>query len=227
MGKRILVITGGEPVGERADLDAVMPYDLVIAADCGLERAIALGIQPTIVVGDLDSASRHAVAMARQNGSEIDALAPEKEHTDFEIALKRAIEEDASEIAVIGGGAGRPDHWLANLSLIAAIARGGITVSAQMNGWLIWGIGPGVPYADSLRAGELLSLLPIGGDAEGVTTEGLAYPLNHEDLLWTASRGVSNVALGGPVRVEVEAGSLLVMRPKNTVAESELGEESR
>ena len=227
MGKRILVITGGEPVGERADLAAVMPYDLVVAADCGLERAIALGIQPDIVVGDLDSASRHSVDLARHNGSEIDARAPEKDHTDFELALQRALEEDASEIAVIGGGGGRPDHWLANLSLIASIARAGISISAQIDGWSIDAVVAAIPYSEDSRPGELVSLLPIGGDTQGVTTEGLAYPLSEEDLKWTASRGVSNVSIGGRVRVEVKAGTLLVMRRHDPSRGSERDEESR
>ena len=225
MGKRILVITGGEFIGESADLASV-PYDLVIAADSGVERAFALGIQANILVGDLDSASRHAVDMARHGGSEIDAHPTEKDHIDFELALQRAIEEGASEIAVIGGAGGRPDHWLANLGLIAATALAGISVSADMGGWLISAVVPDLPYCGDHQVGELVSLLPIGGDAHGVVTEGLAYPLDDEDLPWEASRGVSNVSVGGTVRVEVKAGALLVMQPRYAPSTSEAEEES-
>ena len=213
MGKRILVITGGESVGQPANLASDRPYDLVIAADSGVDRAVALGMQPSIVVGDLDSASRSGLDMARSGGSEVDAHPAEKDHTDFALALQRAIQEGATEIAVIGGGGGRPDHWLANLGLMAAAANSGVAVSAEMDGWSLSVVIPGQPYAEELPPGRLVSLLPVGGDALGVSTKGLQYPLDHEELPSGTSRGVSNVAVGGYAQVEIEKGTLLVMRP--------------
>lgn len=210
MGKRVLVITGGEPGPDGGD--AFSDFDLVIAADSGLERAVSLGVQPDVVIGDLDSALPESVEDARRGGSEIDAHPTEKDHTDFDLALRRAIEEQASEIAVIGGAGGRPDHWLANLGLMAAAGRAGIDVSAQMGGWSISVLVPGRPYSEQCPAGQVLSLLPMDGGARGVTTEGLAYPLRDEELPAGTSRGVSNVSSGGLVRVDIREGTLLVMR---------------
>lgn len=221
MGKRILVITGGDGPTERGELASSIPYDLVIAADSGLDRARQLGIAVDIVVGDLDSASSDAIREAHDAGSQIEAHPVEKDHTDFELALKRAIREEASEIGVIGGGGGRPDHWLANLSLLAVAAQTGISVAAEMGAWFVSAVVSGHAYCEELPRGVLMSLLPIGGDALGITTEGLSYPLRDEALPAGTSRGVSNVTEGGIVRVTVQSGTLLVMRIRGPFSNSE------
>jgi thiamine pyrophosphokinase len=61
--------------------------------------------------------------------------------------------------------------------------------------------------------GDLVTLLPLGGAAEGVTTSGLEYPLADETLSSGTTRGVSNVFLAGEAHVTVESGVLLAVRP--------------
>jgi thiamine pyrophosphokinase len=61
--------------------------------------------------------------------------------------------------------------------------------------------------------GELLSLLPARGAAEGVRTEGLVYPLRGETLEAGSTRGVSNVFAEPTARVTIERGVLLAIKP--------------
>ena len=61
--------------------------------------------------------------------------------------------------------------------------------------------------------GDLLTLLPVHGAAEGVTTEGLEYPLRDETLPPGTSRGVSNVFAASEARITVDRGCLLAIRP--------------
>ena len=61
------------------------------------------------------------------------------------------------------------------------------------------------------RAGDLVSLFPLGAGVEGVTTEGLAYPLRDEPLVVGPARGLSNVRSGPGARVALRAGRLLVV----------------
>ena len=58
-----------------------------------------------------------------------------------------------------------------------------------------------------------MTLLPINGPADGVTTSGLRYPLHGETLPSGSSRGVSNEFLDGPAHVALERGALLVVVP--------------
>ena len=61
--------------------------------------------------------------------------------------------------------------------------------------------------------GELISLFALGGRADGVRTEGLAYPLEREPLEQGSTRGVSNRFSASAARVEVERGTVLAVRP--------------
>ncbi len=61
------------------------------------------------------------------------------------------------------------------------------------------------------RPGATVSLLPFGGDATGVTTHGLRYPLHDEPLLVGPARGLSNVREAADAAVTVRAGRLLVI----------------
>jgi thiamine pyrophosphokinase len=62
-------------------------------------------------------------------------------------------------------------------------------------------------------SGELLTLVPAHGPAEGVRTDGLAYPLRGETLDAGSTRGVSNVFVKSTARVALERGVLLAIRP--------------
>lgn len=211
MGKKVLVIAAGERSEVRPSPEE--HFDLVIAADGGLDYAQSLGIKVDAVVGDLDSASSEALDAIRAAGVEIEGHPAEKDHTDLELALERAISEHPDQIRVLGASGGRPDHWLTNLCLLAAAAQRGPRVEADIDGWTATVVVPGTPYAAAAATGEPVSLVPIGGDARGVATEGLTYELRAEDLAWSGSRGISNVASGEKVRVEVESGALLLFRP--------------
>jgi thiamine pyrophosphokinase len=61
------------------------------------------------------------------------------------------------------------------------------------------------------QPGTTVSLLPIGGDVAGVTTDGLVYPLDDEPLLLGSARGVSNVMARPGASVTVRRGLLLVI----------------
>jgi thiamine pyrophosphokinase len=62
------------------------------------------------------------------------------------------------------------------------------------------------------RAGDVVSLLPFGGDAHGIRTSGLEYPLNDEPLLFGPARGVSNVMLGSQATIALRQGMLLCIQ---------------
>jgi thiamine pyrophosphokinase len=60
------------------------------------------------------------------------------------------------------------------------------------------------------RQGDTLSLIPLGGDASGITTHGMVYPLADETLYFGSSRGVSNIILSNQAQVIIKAGILLL-----------------
>jgi thiamine pyrophosphokinase len=86
---------------------------------------------------------------------------------------------------------------------------------------LISAPGPaGRPIVRSLpgRAGDVVSLLPLGEGVEGVTTHGLRYPLADEPLPPGPARGLSNVRTQPDATVTVRRGLLLVVESPATLA---------
>jgi len=220
---RAIVLANGE-VPSRAVLDATWPgwaddVTIVIAADGGARHAATLNLRLDTWVGDGDSFPEAEVRALEAAGVTVRRLDRDKDETDTEIALVEAVAAGAADITILGALGGlRIDHALANVALLAhpslgdrstqLIGEGGVRLS------IVGAPGPdGEPAARALvgRVGDLVSLLPLFGRAEGVTTDGLRYPLRDEPLEIGPARGVSNVRVVPRARVRVRAGRLLVV----------------
>jgi thiamine pyrophosphokinase len=203
----IVVSGGGRPRSKLALPDALA----VVAADGGVELASALGLRIDVAVGDFDSATDDAVETVGAAGARVARHPEEKDATDLELALETAVSFSPQRILVLGGDGGRLDHLLASVLGLASELLSAVDVDAVL----------GVARVHVVRGertltgdeGELVSLLAVGGPAEGVTTEGLRYPLDDETLVPGSSRGVSNVFAAPTARIAVRSGVLLAIRP--------------
>ena len=205
----VVVVAGGAPPDPRGAL-AVPLGSQVVAADKGLEHALALGLEVSIAVGDFDSASPAAVARAEASGTRIERHPEEKDATDLELALDRGHSLGPKRILVLAGDGGRLDHLLSTLLLLGSSRYEPTEIDAFI------GLARAYVVRDERtiegKAGELISLLALHGPAEGVRTEGLAYQLARETLEPGSSRGVSNVFVADTARVSLERGVLLAIR---------------
>ena len=206
----VVVVSGGDPPAPGSAL-AVPLGAPVIAADIGLVHALALGLEVTVAVGDFDSAAPEAVGVAEASGTRIDRHPAEKDATDLELALDLAAALSPARILVLAGSGGRLDHELATLLLLASQRYADIQVDAVIGEAHVHVI----RCARSLEGapGELVTLVALHGAADGVTTEGLAYPLRGETLAAGSTRDVSNVFAEATASVRVERGVLLAIRP--------------
>jgi thiamine pyrophosphokinase len=179
---------------------------LVVAADAAGEWCSGLGRTPDLVVGDFDSALPGAEARLAASGSEVVRFPADKDVTDLELAITAAKDRDAGPIVVTAAFSRRLDHTLA---AVGALVRAGAGARACEPGWSAWVCGPGNPVELDAPAGATFSVLGVG-DATGVSVSGAAWPLKGEPLPALSGRGVSNLAAGGPLRVSVESGTLVV-----------------
>jgi thiamine pyrophosphokinase len=208
---RVIIVAAGQ-AGEGQEWRRwVRAGDLVIGADGGAARALGWGLVPDLVVGDLDSLPETERAALEARGCEFVIHPRAKDETDLELALVQAVERGAQEIVVLGALGGRLDHTLANLLLLTLPRLAGVVVRIVAGGEeAILVHGGGALVLDG-APGDVVSLLPLGGDARGVTTAGLAWPLRGETLPFGYSRGVSNEMTAAAARVELEAGYLLAI----------------
>jgi thiamine pyrophosphokinase len=207
---QVVIFAGGTLKPGKAFYQAIASADLIIAADGGAATALQYGCIPAIVVGDFDSLDTHLLQELSERGSQVRQVAVEKNETDTELAVQAAIEQGATSITLLGAlGGERFDHTMANILLLADIE----TVPAKIvdgpsTCWLVRG--PASSVIDGQK-GDLLSLLPLTGEANGVRTRGLYYPLHGEMLRFGKPRGVSNVLIQEQAEVSLESGMLLVI----------------
>ena len=189
--------------------DIILPEDLIIAADGGTTHCQALGIKPSFVVGDLDSLNPDYLESLQTSGTAIISYPANKDHTDLELSIRKAIELGCDEILVLGALGARWDMTIANLLLPALSDFSKVTIrliDGHQEVILLRGKGE---LTFKGKKGDILSLVPVGEDAEGVALQGLEYPLEDDVLKFAATRGISNVLLEDTATVYLKKGLLL------------------
>ena len=181
--------------------------DLVIAADGGYENARALGVTPTVAMGDFDSFDPSALP------EDLEKLhfPPEKDLTDSQLAVAHAIDQGAREIVIIGGLSGRLDHTLSNLAILEDLSKHGL------HGL----INDGFNRARFLRNDSLIllrdpqfryfSLLSADEKLRGVELEGCKYPLKKATVSRTSQFAVSNEIEGNCAFISIRRGGAWII----------------
>jgi thiamine pyrophosphokinase len=204
---RAIIFANGEFPDPQSARKLLRPGDLIVAADGGTRHALAAGVTPNVVIGDLDSLAPETRARLETAGTRIVRFSPRKDETDLELALLHAAQEGATEIVILAALGGRLDQTIANVLLLALPELTGIDtriIEGAQEAFLIQG-----EAVIQGRPGDTVSLIPLGGDAEGVTAEGLEWSLGEDTLRFGPARGVSNVLTAEQARVRVWRGSLL------------------
>lgn len=207
--KVVVVASGDLDPMDGAWLDRA---DLVIAADGGARSLDRLGRRPDRLIGDLDSVEPSLVERLASSDVMVDRHPLDKEASDTELAVEVALEGGATEVVLLGAfGGSRVDHQLANVLLLTDPALAGRNVRAVWAWAQVRAIRDGELLVLGGAVGETVTLLPVGGDVTGVTTDGLRWPLEAATLRMGRSRGLSNEVASVPASVRIEVGTLLVV----------------
>jgi len=185
--------------GELADASRLRlkKSDLLIGVDGGTKQIYKLGLKPDMVIGDLDS-----IKAIPKDVPVLKLIDQDK--TDTQKALEYVVKLGYKEIILTGFLGRRLDHLIANLMSLSKynfkivegnqeifICRDKLNISGKKN--------------------DLVSLIPLFEDSQGVTTVGLKWSLQVRNLQAGSSLGVSNVMLGKSARVSLKKGCLLVV----------------
>ena len=202
------IVCGGGP----ARLPIEVPEGaLVIAADAGLGEANRLGLTVDLLVGDLDSVDPVDLERFEDTGGEVRRHPEDKDATDLDLAITEAIVAGAGRIVVVGGDGGRLDHLFGNAVLLTSSRHAEVEVDAVFGASRLHVVRGRREFVGS--PGELISLFALGGPAQGVSTDGLRWPLERATLEPGSSLGVSNRFLAETAVVAVTAGVVLAIRP--------------
>jgi len=222
---RVLLVADGDVDGVllRERLSAAEP-PTVIAADGGAASILDAGFRPHLVVGDFDSLPAERREELEALGVELRISRPDKEESDMELCLSAAVELDPRTITIVGAlGLVRPEHTVANVLLLADPRLDGRDVAIEGRGSVMRRIGTANGAGAISLAGEVgdfVSLFALGDAVEGVTTDGLRFPLTDATLPIGPSRGLSNELIGRRARVTSRRGRLLVIHTSRSMADA-------
>ena len=203
----ILIFAGGDH--PPPDLATELPVpDLVVAADSGYETAISLGYRVDVVVGDMDS----IVTSPLPDHVIVERYPVGKDQTDLDLALELAMREDPGRVVVVGGTGGRHDHELATANLVCSNRWEDVDeidwISSRSRSHVVRR--RRMVHGD---VGATVTLLPVGGRVEGITTRGLQWELSDAVFEPGSTWGVSNVMRAPVADISISNGCLLVIFP--------------
>lgn len=202
--------------GVSADISAnrryIDPGDTIICADGGTLHALALGLTPHLIVGDLDSLPEAAQKELEARQVKFERHPAKKNQTDLELALSAAIRQNAAEILILTALGGRLDQHLANIFLLtrpewrSARLR---LADGNQQAWLLRG-------PDRLELGgspgETLSVVALSERLTGLTLSGVEWPLNQASVGLGSTLTISNAFTGPQAIIQVESGLALVIQ---------------
>lgn len=189
--------------------------DLIIAADSGGRALASLEVTPHLLVGDMDSIGADVLAAIRKRGAEIIEVSGEKDFTDTELAVRVAVDRDATEIVICGALGDRLDHTLANISLLVYAQEKGVPARIVTEDQEAYLLTADVVNPIAGKIGDTVSLIALSDPTTGVTTHHLKYPLKEASLGLLSPLGVSNEVSGTNPWVEFWEGRLLLVKIRN------------
>lgn len=196
---RVAIFSGGQFSKVK-----IRPYDIIICADKGYEYAKTLNLLPNYVLGDFDSLGYTPSSAEKFN--------VEKDFSDTELCIKKAIELKATQIDIYFALGGRIDHELFNVSLLSAIKKHKINakiIDENMEMEVINSSDIGRKYKAVI--GNNVSIVPISKTAHIIKSEGLKY--DAKGIVKSCeTKTLSNVATSSEILVDVKNGEVILIR---------------
>ena len=207
--QRIIIFANGELPDLTKARALLRPGDIIICADGGTRHALSLDVRPDLIIGDLDSAAPGVLQKFSKEGVNIESHPRDKNETDLELAINRAVEMNPKRLIIVAALGGRLDQTLANITLLSDPRL------SQFHVRLDDGVEEILLCRDRVevhgRSGDLVSLIPWQGVVTGIQTDGLKWPLHRETLYPDKTRGISNEMAGDAAAVSMESGLLLIV----------------
>ncbi|HZL08232.1 MAG TPA: thiamine diphosphokinase [Candidatus Dormibacteraeota bacterium] len=195
--------------GNLSDLTLVKQYinksTLLIGCDGGTRHILELGLQPDVVIGDLDSFRPEEISSDHQ--PKYITCPTDKDFTDSEFAIRYAIENGYQEVILAGALGDRLDHLLGNIFLLDKFADSKIKIiEGHQEAYIVR-----AQAEISGHKGDTISFIPILGNPKVSSTGGLKYDLNKYQLSLKGNTGISNVLTRQSTTITVTKGTILVI----------------
>ncbi|WP_407268003.1 thiamine diphosphokinase [Radiobacillus sp. PE A8.2] len=213
-----VAIVGGGPKDLIPDLhqykDKVSCW---IGSDRGVLHIIEQGVTPDVAIGDFDSVSAVEKALIKKNSRIYQEFPAEKDETDLELAVIKAIEQKADKLLLFGVTGGRIDHSMAAIQLLYRLLQQSIKgIIVDKGNWM-----------ELVQAGEYeltnessyphISFIPFSKEVTQLSLEGFFYPLNNTTVTWGSTLCVSNKLIREKGTFSFNEGILIVIKSRDVL----------
>ena len=194
--KKVFLLLNGEPPKK---LPILSNYDVICATDGAYQFLKKHNIVPDFIAGDFDSLEDIL--------NDIKVFqTPNQDLTDFDKILQILFDKGYYNIDVYGASGNEQDHFLGNLhTAIQWKSKLKITFFDNYGRYFL---------ADKTSKildckDKTVSLIPFP-EAKNITTKGLEYQLNNEDLVFGQRIGTRNKGIENNIEITFEKGKLFV-----------------
>ena len=202
MSKALLICNGEKPGRWLRKL--AKEADFILAADAGADKALAVGVQPDAVIGDLDSVSPRNKRMLKETPF---IYVKRQDNTDLEKALDWLVAQRFDECIIVGATGGRLDFTLGNI-LSARPYLPKIAIRFFGANWQLYFVTKNFEFPT--RKAVRCSLIPLT-PCKAVTLKGFKYPLTQENIgTHYIGRSLSNKTTALSCRVTMQSGCMLL-----------------
>ncbi len=179
--------------------------DFIIACDHGYDHALSQNIRPNLLVGDFDSC-----LAPRDPSIPCLTVSAEKDDTDTMLAIRHGLSLGFRNFLLLGATGGRADHFFANCSACAFLAKQGAHCEMRDSHYTLYTLCQG-SLTLKQQTGAFLSVFSFCDTSYGVTLQGVKYPLENATLTNDVPLGVSNEFVAETAHISLQSGLLLIL----------------
>ena len=203
----VALVANGEIISPIKTQSLLSIYKEIVAVDGGLQHCDKMGIVPSLIIGDLDSASDETLKKYAQ--VPIIKFPKEKDESDLELAIQEMLRKGVEKMALFGVLGKRVDHLLYTLYLLTRYRSNLVIQSEEETIFCLQ-----KQNLVSAFPGQTISLIPLT-QASGISTEGLKCEL-HEATFDKRFMSLSNICLKNSFKINIQSGDLVCfMQKKN------------
>ncbi|MDY0408134.1 thiamine diphosphokinase [Virgibacillus soli] len=166
--------------------------DVWIGVDRGTLILLENKIKVDIAIGDFDSVAKKEMDFIKDNTNQFELFPVEKDETDLELAVAKAMTFRPNALYIFGATGGRFDHTLVNMQLLLPIAKEHIkAVIVDTHNYIEMTL-PGTYTIEEDMNYENISFIPISKHVLGLTLTGFYYPLIDKKIEMGTTLTISN-----------------------------------
>jgi thiamine pyrophosphokinase len=208
---KTIIIAGGTPPSQKLLNEEITHGNIIIAVDSGADCLWEHQIMPHYLIGDLDSINNRVFEDWKNKKVSIEQHPRNKDATDAQLALKKAISLGGTEIIFLGClGGKRTDHLLGALGLLAECLDFNVTACLKDDHQTITLVDKSTTIHGN--PGDIFSLHTYGEAVKNLSISYSKYELKNYDLKMGDARTLSNEFATNTVDIQFTSGKLLLIK---------------